>query len=98
MFCINISKYFVPCGNRVQLTVGLLLGGRAFAVAGETPGPPLVSFGLFRVEELWLGGTLYLWQADPCYTYQISCMLIHSSYRTPLGCQFLFRIFETILA
>ena len=26
----------------------LLLGGRALAVAGETPGPPLVSFALFR--------------------------------------------------
>ena len=51
-----LRRYFVPCGNRVRLTVGLLLGGRAFAVAGETPGPPLVSFGLFRVEEPWLGG------------------------------------------
>ena len=46
----------VPCGNRVRLTVALLLGGRALAVAGETPGPPLVSFGLFRVKESRLLG------------------------------------------
>ena len=39
-----------------QLIVGLLLGGRAFAVAGETPGPPLVSFGPFRV---WFGGRIF---------------------------------------
>ena len=53
---MHVFKYFVSCGNRVQLTVGLLLGGRAFAVAGETPAPSLVSFDLFKVED-WLGGT-----------------------------------------
>ena len=37
----------------MQLTVGLLLGGQAFAGAGETPVPPLVSLGLLRP---WFGG------------------------------------------
>ena len=40
----------------MRLTVGLLLGGRAFVVAGETPEPPLVSLGLLRVEQPRFGG------------------------------------------
>ena len=51
-----VRLYQLPCGKRVQLTVGLLLEGRAFAVAGETPAPPLVSLGLLRVEQPWFGG------------------------------------------
>ena len=31
-------------------------------------------------------------------TYHISCVLIHNSYRTPLSCQFLFKIFQDISA
>ena len=51
-----VCLYQLPYGKRVRLTVGLLLGGRAFAVAGETPEPPLVSLGLLRVEQPRFGG------------------------------------------
>ena len=42
-------RFVIPCGKSVRRSADRLLGGRFFAVAGDTPTVPLVSLGLLRV-------------------------------------------------
>ena len=47
-----IFRFVIPCGKSMRQSAVRLLGGRFFAVAGDTPTSPLVSLGLLRLVAL----------------------------------------------